>query len=349
MSSGSSDKLTTNIKSGGCAAKLSPAELAAIVQNLPIVKSPDLLTGMGGFEDAAVYRVSEEIAIIQTIDFFPPVVDDPFLYGRIAAVNALSDVYAMGGKPILALNVLGFPTCDFPLEMARKIVEGGAQAALEAGAILAGGHSIQTKEPIYGMSVTGFVHPKKILTNSGAKEGDLILITKPIGTGVCMLGIKGGLIDEAHGALVYESMCKLNAAALDAALNYQINAATDVTGFSLLGHLHEMAAASGLSVQLQSGAVPLLPEARNCASMGLVPAGAYANRNAYQNVVSLESSVDLEVTDLLFDPQTAGGLLLSCPEAAAMQLLDDLLAAGCTASIIGKFVAGTAGNVHVYG
>lgn len=347
MSSGSIEKLTSNIKSAGCAAKLSPVELAAIVQNLTVLKSPDLLAGINGFEDAAVYRVSEEIAIIQTIDFFPPVVDDPFLYGRIAAVNALSDVYAMGGRPILALNVLGFPTCDYPLETARKIVEGGAEAALEAGAILAGGHSIQTKEPIYGMSVTGLVHPKKILTNAGAREGDVIVITKAIGTGVCLLGIKGGLLADSDADTVYRSMSRLNASALDAALRYTINAATDVTGFSLIGHLHEMAQASGLSVSLNSSAVPLLPEAQQCASMGIVPAGAYANRNSYGALVSFASTVDLPVTDLLFDPQTAGGLLLSCPEATAESLLKDILAAGCTAAIIGRFTKGIPGFVEV--
>lgn len=347
MSSGSIEKLTTNIKAAGCAAKLSPVELAAIVQNLQVLKSPNLLAGINGFEDAAVYRVTDEIAIIQTIDFFPPVVDDPFLYGRIAAVNALSDVYAMGGRPILALNVLGFPTCDYPLEMARRIVEGGAEAALEAGAILAGGHSIQTKEPIYGMSVTGLVHPKKILTNAGAHEGDVIVITKPIGTGVCLLGIKGGLLADSDAAIVYHSMARLNAAALDAALKYPISAATDVTGFSLIGHLHEMAQASGLSVSLNSSAVPLLPQAKQCAAMGIVPAGAYANRNSYSSEVSFGSSVDLPITDLLFDPQTAGGLLLSCPEAESQSLLKDVIDAGCTAAIIGRFIKGAPGFVEV--
>ena len=347
MSSGSIQKLTTNILAAGCAAKLSSVELSAIVQNLPIINCPDLLAGIGGFEDAAVYRVSDELAIIQTIDFFPPVVDDPFLYGRIAAVNALSDVYAMGGRPILALNVLGFPTCDFPLAMARQIVEGGAQAVLEAGAVLAGGHSIQTKEPIYGLSVMGFVHPKKILTNSGAKSNDHIVITKPIGTGVCLLGIKGELLSQTSVESVYQSISKLNATALEVALRYQINAATDVTGFSLIGHLHEMAHASNLAAILNSAEVPLLPQAKECASIGIVPAGAYANRNSYSQDVRFAESVEPELCDLLFDPQTAGGLLLSCSESTAQLLVSDLRQAGCTASIIGRFVQGSRGFVEV--
>lgn len=347
MSSGSIEKLTANIKAGGCAAKLSPSELAAILRNLPIMKAPELLTGMNGFEDAAVYQISEELAIIQTIDFFPPVVDDPMLYGRIAAVNALSDVYAMGGRPILALNVLGFPTCDFPLEVAAKIVEGGALAVLEAGAILAGGHSIQTKEPIYGLSVMGFVHPKKILTNAGAKIGDVIIITKAIGTGVCLLAIKGGLLEDPGKTIVYESISKLNAGALEVAQRFQIHAATDVTGFSLIGHLHEMALASNVAVIITSNTVPLLPDAKVYAEMGMVPAGAYANRNSYAECVRFGSSVELAISDLLYDPQTAGGLLLSCAEADGGKLVNDLSGIGCDAAAIGRFVEGVAGSVEV--
>jgi selenide, water dikinase len=348
MSSGSIQKLTANIKAGGCAAKLSPMELAEILRNLKILRPPEMLAGLDGFEDAAVYRISEELAIIQTIDFFPPVVDDPFLFGRIAAVNALSDVYAMGGKPILALNVLGFPTCDYPLEVASRIIEGGAEAVLEAGAVMAGGHSIQTREPIYGMSVTGFVHPKKILTNAGAHARDAIVITKPIGTGVCLLAIKGGLIQEDLQTQIYGSLATLNAKALEIALAYEIHAATDVTGFGLIGHLHEMAAGARLSVKLKSALVPLLPEAMTYAEMGMVPAGAYANRNAYSNdCVVFARGVELAMTDLLFDPQTAGGLLLSCSGDTAEILVEDLRKGGCDAAIIGSFEEKSPGLVEV--
>lgn len=347
MSSGSIEKLTANIKAGGCAAKLSPMELAAILRNLPVMNAPELLTGLSGFEDAAVYRISEEIAIIQTLDFFPPVVDDPVLYGRIAAANALSDVYAMGGRPILALNILGFPTCDYPLEIASKIIEGGAQAVLEAGAVLAGGHSIQSKEPIYGMSVTGLVHPKKILTNAGAKIGDKIIITKAIGSGVSLLAIKGELLDEAACNAVYASISKLNADALNIALRYKINGATDVTGFGLIGHVHEMASASKVAAIIETKSIPFLPNAINNAAMGLVPAGAYANRNSYSNFVMMAPGLEVAMADLLYDPQTSGGLLLSCADADSNRLIEDLHAAGCTGEIIGQFVQGTPGNIEV--
>lgn len=347
MSSGSVEKLTANIKAGGCAAKMSSMELSAILRNLPLMHSRELLTGLDGFEDAAVYRISDELAVIQTIDFFPPVVDDPVLFGRIAAVNALSDVYAMGGRPVLALNVLGFPTCDYPLEVAAKIVEGGAQAILEAGAVLAGGHSIQTKEPIYGMSVMGFVHPKKILTNSGAKFGDVLVITKSVGTGVCLLSIKGGLLEESVCNSIYASMSQLNARALDVALRYNIHAATDVTGFSLIGHIHEMSAASKLRFVLESSQVPLLPQALQNAEMGMVPAGAYANRNSYSSHVEIDTSIALAITDLLYDPQTAGGLLLSCAENDAEALVNELRAEGCDAAAIGQFIEGTPGSIEV--
>lgn len=342
-----SKMLTANVKAGGCAAKISSAELHQILTNLPLTSSPNLLTGLEHFEDAAVYSLSKDSAIIQTIDFFPPVVDDPYLYGMISATNALSDVYAMGGTPIMALNVLCFPTCDFPIDVVREIVRGGAAQVQAAGAVLAGGHSIQSQEPIYGLSVTGVVHPDKILTNGGAKRGDVLVLTKPLGTGVALLGMKANLLaGEAEKSLV-KSLTLLNKNALEIGLKYSPNAATDVTGFGLIGHVHEMGKASGLSAQLWAPSLPLLPDVLELAEQGFVPAGAYANRNSYEQITTYINDVDLAITDLCFDPQTSGGLLFAIPANKSEQLVKELLAADIQAACIGKFTDGKSGNVEV--
>jgi len=342
-----SNLLTANVKAGGCAAKIGAAELAQILTNLPLATSPNLLTGMEHFEDAAVYKISDELAIIQTIDFFPPVVDDPFLYGMISAANALSDVYAMGGTPILALNVLCFPTCDFPIEVVRDIVRGGATQVQAAGAILAGGHSIQSREPIYGLSVTGVVHPSKILTNGGAKAGDGIVLCKPIGTGVALLGMKANLMSKNADDVLLNSLTTLNNKTLEIALKFSPHAATDVTGFGLIGHVHEMAKASGLSAQIWADQIPFLPEVLELADQGFVPAGAYGNRKSYEQFTTYISDVDLPITDLLFDPQTSGGLLFAIPFEQSEQLVKELGALDIQAACIGKFKAGTSGFVEV--
>lgn len=341
-------KLTANTPAGGCAAKISASELAQILAGLPSFNCEQLLTSSQGFEDAAVYQLSDEQALIQTIDFFPPVIDDPFLYGRIAAVNALSDVYAMGGKPVIALNVLGFPVCDYPIEMAKEIIAGGAQAVVEAGAVIAGGHSIQTKEPIYGLSVCGFVHPQKILKNSGAQREDALVVCKPLGTGVALLALKGGLLSKpAHNELI-ASLCRLNAQCLQIAAQYSLHAATDITGFGLIGHSHEMAKASNACIRIDSQRVPLLTGSLEAAAMGLVPAGAYANRKAYSDWVHFSSAVDLAISDLFFDPQTSGGLFFALSHIEAEKLVQDLKAADWNAEIIGTVFHGErAGTVEV--
>ena len=339
--------MTANIKAAGCAAKISAAQLSEIVQGLPEFKNANLLTDIGTFEDAAVYKLSDDLAIIQTIDFFPPVLDDPFLYGKIAATNALSDVYAMGGQPLLALNVLCFPVCDYPLEIAQRIVGGGAQAVMEAGALLVGGHSIQGPEPLFGLSVTGTVHPDKILTNGGAQGGDAILVTKAIGTGACLLALKGGVLDDDARDYLIASLTLSNGKALELARKYTIHAASDVTGFGLIGHLHEMSKAAGLKVRLFANKIPYLPQALSCAEQGLVPAGAYANRKSYESVTNVAQSIDLSISDLLFDPQTSGGLLLSLPFDEAPRLETALRQAGHDCGLIGVFENGEAGHVEV--
>lgn len=347
MSSAQSKKLTANIKAYGCAAKIGPAELAQIVASLPAFESENLLAATKDFEDAAVYKMSDDLAIVATIDFFPPLMDDPFMYGKIAAVNALSDVYAMGGKPLFALNVFCFPTCDYPLELAQQIIAGGAQAVKEAGCLLVGGHSIQSQEPIYGLAVTGTVHPEKVLRNSGAKVGDAILLCKPIGTGVAFLARKGGELSDAAWSGLLDSLSRLNGPCLEIARKYDLHAATDITGFGLIGHLHEMAQASGLSARVFCKQIPLLDEVEHCAEQGLVPAAAYANRNTYSTFCRIDDSVALSLSDLMFDPQTSGGLLFSLSNTEAQSALRDLQSAGWNASIIGNFVEADAGIVEV--
>lgn len=340
-------KLTANIKAAGCAAKISAGELASIIAGLPALKPPQLLTGMDNFEDAAVYQISDDLAMIQTTDFFPPPLDDPYLFGRIAAVNALSDVYAMGGTPVLALNILCFPTCDFPPEVVQQVLRGGADVVMEAGACLAGGHSIQTQEPVYGLSVTGLVHPQKVLTNGGAHAGDVLVLSKPIGTGASLLGLKGGQLSvEAEKELI-ANLTTLNNKTLDVALRYTVHAATDITGFGLIGHIHEMARASKLACQIFPQSVLVLSQAAALAAMGLVPAGAYANRRAYASYISYAGSIDDPELDLLFDPQTAGGLLLAVDENSAEQLVQELKSNNIKAAAIGQLVTGKAGWLTV--
>jgi selenide,water dikinase len=340
-------KLTAHVKAGGCAAKISPSQLAEIVRGLPKFSDPQLLTTIESFEDAAVYKISDELALVQTIDFFPPVVDDPFLFGRIAAVNAISDIYAMGGRPVMALSVLCFPTCDFPISVAQKIVEGGAVALKEAGAALVGGHSIQAPEPIYGLAVTGLIHPQKILTNGGAKAGDALVLTKRIGSGALLLAHKAEILSESSQKELFDSLTQLNGKALEIALPFEPHAATDLTGFGLIGHVHEMAKASGTKCVIFAEEVPLLTDARESATEGLVPAGAYANRNAYEKIAYINDAVDLAVSDLLFDPQTSGGLMFAVEAGRAEALAKALQSAGLTGSIIGKFTEGTPGQVEV--
>jgi selenide,water dikinase len=343
-----SSRLTANIKSAGCAAKIGSAELREIVRGITIVPNEKLLTGIENFEDAAVYKLTNDVAIVQTVDFFPPVVDDPYLFGRIAAVNALSDVYAMGGQPIMALNILSFPTCDYELSVAQEILRGGSEAIAESGAVLAGGHSIQGAEPLYGLSVTGTVNPQRILTNSGAQKNDVIVLCKRIGTGVGLLGLKGEVLSETAEKALLENLTTLNKSCAEIALNYSINAATDVTGFGLIGHLHEMAAGSGLSARVQSSRVPLLPEVYELAEQGFVPAAAYGNRKSFERFASYIKDATEAIVDLMFDPQTSGGLMFAVPTSDCDNLVKGLHENGVGAWIIGEFVEGIPGVVEVH-
>ena len=302
--------------------------------------------GIDTADDAGVYRLNDETALIQTLDFFTPIVDDPYLFGQIAATNSLSDVYAMGGKPLTAMNIVTFPICRLAPEVLLAILSGGQQKIAEAGAVMLGGHTIDDDEPKYGLSVTGVVHPDKVLTNAGARPGDALILTKAIGTGVLYTALKAELF-PAGVAAAAASMTQLNRYAAEVMTRFPVHACTDITGFGLLGHAFELAAGSAVDLELDSQAVPLLPDAAEAAGMGLVPAGAYANRD-YLNQVEFRPEVPVNLQDLLFDPQTSGGLLISLAEDLAADLLTELHAAGvAVAARIGRVTGKGTGKIHV--
>lgn len=330
-------KLTKMSKSAGCAAKLAPGVLAEVLGKLPKFTSEELLVGTETSDDAAVYRISEELAVIQTLDFFPPMVDDPYTFGQIAAANALSDIYAMGGEPKLALNIVAYPNC-LGSQVLGEILAGGAEKVREAGAVLAGGHSINDEEPKYGMSVMGFVDPRKIWTNAGAKPGDVLLLTKPLGVGILNTAVKAELASPEEEAAAVANMTCLNKTAKEVLSRYPIHGCTDVTGFSLMGHGLEMAKGAEVSLLVDTGKLEILPGVLEYAAMGLVPEGTYRNKKFQKEDVLLDASVTENVEDLLFDPQTSGGLLVSVEEALAEEILRELKAAGLPtrAAVIGR-------------
>ena len=295
-----------------------------------------------------MYRLSEDVALVQTIDFITPVVNDPYDFGRIAAANSLSDVYAMGGRPITAMNVVCFPVKSMDKAVLKEILRGGLEKIHEAGAALVGGHSVEDQEVKYGLSVTGLVHPKKVLTNAGVKPGDALILTKPLGTGVLATAIKAGLISEKARTLAVQTMATLNRKAAEIMSGYPVNACTDVTGFGLLGHALEMAAGSKTEIVLFAGDIPLLPEVLDSVRMGLVPEGSFSNRNFCADQVHLSGRIDPVLLDILADAQTSGGLLVSIPEAQAPALLDDLKAGGvCDATIVGQATNANIGVIEL--
>lgn len=336
-------------KSGGCTAKLGAGLLSHVLERLPKgPKDPDLLVGFDGHDDAAVYKVSEDLAVVQTLDFFPPMVEDPYLFGQIAATNALSDIYAMGGTVKTALNIVCFPE-DGDLNTLGKILEGGLSKVTEAGGSLAGGHSIADTGVKYGLSVMGFVDPKKMWTNDGAKAGDVLLFTKRLGTGILTAGRNVGETTDTQLAACTRQMTTLNKEAAEVASKYEIHAATDVTGFGLLGHLSEMlgilpeegsrltpADAGDLSCVLYREEIPILPGALKLASNFITTGGGQKNRNYCGAVVDFSSSVSLGMQEVLFDPQTAGGLLFAVAKEDANTLWAELTSHGIPASMIGK-------------
>lgn len=278
---------------------------------LPKFHDDNLLVGIETSDDAAIYKVTDDIALIQTVDFFTPIVDDPYMFGQIAAANSLSDVYAMGGEPKIALNIVGFPNCLDP-SVLGEILAGGTDKVKEAGAVLVGGHSVQDDEPKYGLCVSGFVHPDKIFKNYGCKPGDVLILTKQIGNGIVNTAIKAEMASERAVKEVTVAMASLNKKAKEVVENHQVNACTDITGFGLLGHCVEMAVASDVTFEINVKDIAYFEDAISYAKMGLVPAGAYKNRGYSGKQVDM-SQVEEHYVDLLYDPQTSGGLLISVP------------------------------------
>ncbi|NCB62583.1 MAG: selenide, water dikinase SelD [Clostridia bacterium] len=313
-------RMTRLAECAGCGAKVGAGVLARLLEGLPTRTDERLLVGYDTSDDASVYQVSDDLALVQTVDFFPPIVDDPFEFGRIAAANALSDVYAMGGEPKLALNLLCVsPEMDD--EAVRSVLRGGYDKAYEAGTIITGGHSIQDREPKYGLAVTGFVHPDKVLRNDRARAGDMLILTKPLGVGTAVTAAKAGLADGELVRLVTAQMAFLNKTARDVMVDFPVGSCTDVTGFGLLGHTLEMARGGEVTAVLESGSIPLLPGVLDLAAMGLLPEGMYRNRRFAEPHTRVAEGVSLAMQDLMYDPQTSGGLLMAVPEKEAPALL----------------------------
>ena len=309
-----------------------------MLRQLPVIEDPNLLVGISTGDDAAVYKMSDDMAIISTVDFFPPIVDDPFKFGEIAAANALSDVYAMGGKPVIALNIVGFPV-DLPHDILGEILSGGASKAQEAGVLIVGGHTVDDAEPKYGMSVTGVVHPGKQVTNAGARPGDVLVLTKPIGTGIITTAGKQERVGEETLERAVNVMSELNSKASKAMMHVGVNSCVDITGFGLLGHLRLIAAGSGVSAQVKVSDVPVIEGVQELLNMGIAPGGTHRNLESLEGVVDWHPDISAQTQILLADAQTSGGLLMS----VAPEKLDELLAAlghadVKTGAVIGEIV-----------
>ena len=327
-------KLTKLAKCAGCGAKVGAGVLSQLLEGIKVHRDPNLLVGFDKSDDASVYKVSDELALVQTVDFFPPIADDPYLFGQIAATNALSDVYAMGGEPKLCLNIMAVPE-SMPREAVHQMLRGGYDKVYEAGALITGGHSILDDEPKYGLAVTGFVHPDRVLTNSGAKPGDVLLFTKPLGIGILSTAQKAEMLSPEGEALAYRLMTTLNKSARDAMVKYRVHACTDVTGFGLLGHACEMAQGSDVDLELHVENIDLIPEAASLAQMGILPAGMYRNRTFAEPEVE-PGQTEVWQQDMLYDPQTAGGLLMAVDPEDADALYQELKACVPSAQRIGK-------------
>jgi selenide,water dikinase len=305
----------------------------------PAEQYPDLLVGLDVSDDAAVYRINQDVAVIQTVDFFTPVVDDPYDYGAVAAANAMSDVYAMGGEVVLALNICGFPP-DLPSEIVSEILRGGAERVAAAGGVLAGGHTIDAKEPTYGLSVMGLIHPRRVLTKAGARAGDVLVLTKPLGIGIVTTALKGQAAEPAHVADAVETMKRLNRVAARLARRIRAHACTDITGFALLGHGYEMAEKSGVRLRFNVAKLPFLQGAVHYAGLGLFPGGTGNNQRAYEHAVSFAAGIPVEIQELLYTPETSGGLLIAVPPNRVDSFIDWLSSARQPFWIVGDVLEG---------
>lgn len=327
-------RLTDYVTSGGCACKIGPHILNRVLNAVTPVTNEHVLADMTGADDAGVYKISDQLALVQTLDFFTPLVNDPTIFGKIAAANALSDVYAMGGTPLTAMNIVGFPVSLVEQGVLTDVLNGAADIVSEAGAAIVGGHSIENKEPIFGMSITGRVNPNEIWKNRGAQVGDVLVLTKRIGTGLMNNALKADLFPTGTTQAI-ASMSTLNRVAAEVAHNFTIHACTDVTGFSLIGHSVEMASASNVTIHIKAYDIPLFDDVIEAAQMGLVPAASYGNRKAITDV-QVDANLDGVWTDILFDPQTSGGLLFSVLATEGPDLVKALHDAGVEcATIVG--------------
>ncbi|HWE83846.1 MAG TPA: selenide, water dikinase SelD [Terracidiphilus sp.] len=340
-------RLTQQVKAGGCASKLAPGSLRAVLDGLPPQADPNLLVGFDQSDDAGVYRIGEDIALVQTVDFFTPMVDDPFMFGQIAAANALSDVYAMGGRPLTALSIVCYPQ-DGDLEILGQVMRGGLDKLKEANCTVVGGHSVRDTEMKFGYAVTGLVDPGRVYTNGGAQAGDALILTKPLGTGVITTALKQGKAMGAWVDAAVKSMTALNQRAAAIVEEHAgVHAMTDVTGFGLMGHGREVAMASGVVLEIETGKVPRLPGALEAIASGAIPGGLLANREYAECVVTQDPSSEIPeaVRTLMFDPQTSGGLLISVIEPEAAGLLQAMRSAGIPAARIGRVLEGKPGIV----
>jgi selenium donor protein len=322
------------------------SDLAYVLRQIPPSNDPNLLVGRNPADDAAIYRVREDLALIQTVDFFTPIVDDPYLYGQIAATNSLSDVYAMGGVPMTALNVAAFPVKKLPADILGAILKGGADKAAEAGVPIVGGHTVDDDEPKYGLAVTGTVHPDRYIDAHGAKIGDSLILTKPLGTGIISTALKAEAASDSHVNQAVRWMTTLNRSASQAMVQTGAHAATDITGFGLLGHLVQLLEASGVAAELCAGAIPTLPGALEYADEGYLPGGTVSNLSYVENLVEFEPEVEEGLRLIMADAQTSGGLLVSLSPEACENFIQastvDMLA-----TQIGRIVEGPAGHIHV--
>jgi selenide, water dikinase len=311
-----------------------------VLSRLDLGTHPDLLVGIATGDDAGVFRLSEDLAIVNTVDFFTPVVDDPFTYGQISAANALSDVYAMGGTPRTALNIVCWPQSGMPSEMLLEILRGGTEKAREARCLVVGGHSVADEEVKFGMAVTGVIDPRRIIRNVGAKPGDVLLLSKPLGTGILMTAFKRDSLPVEYYEAAVRWMSELNAATSRAMLAYEVHAATDITGYGLAGHGSKMASGSGVTLKIEESDLPVMAGALDLCAAGMIPGGGKRNREFYGPQVSIADEIADEMGEIIFDPQTSGGLLIALPERDATSLLADLRRIGNNdADIIGRVVA----------
>jgi len=341
-------KLTSYSTKGGCGCKIGPGDLSQVLRSLPsAAPNPNLLVGLDTSDDAGVYKLNDDLALVQTVDFFTPIVDDPYSFGQVAAANAISDIYAMGGKPLTALNIVAFPIRTLDKQVLASILLGAGDKMKEAGVTLVGGHSIDDNEPKFGLAVTGLIHPDKVRTNAGALPGDKLILTKPIGVGILTTAIKKDKLSETEVARVTQVMATLNKTAAETMEPFNVHACTDVTGFGLMGHALEMAKGSEVGICVYASEVPILPRVRELAEEGFVPGGTKNNYAHVRDSITFSESLDEIGQWILCDAVTSGGLLISVDGDQAEELLGNLKQAGVEAAIIGETTVDHPGRIEV--